>query len=188
VYRTQLEDILAEGRRLLDAEDFLGAYNKYTSGFSIYKLVFTNSDYDRTVKNTVEQTTAMLTNYAGTVNSAIAPVEALHRDIIARPRSSITAEQTTEADRLWANMAADVDSLQMMKQQIWNAYGEIVGIPRDEKMGEGRHYLNFARLLLDGRPDEDKSEGLLGVIDGLYEYMAYPLAERYLAIIEGEFE
>jgi hypothetical protein len=169
VYLNQLEDILARGRLLIDSGDYGGAYNLYLSGFSLFAAAFAESDYSGEIKSrmaatqqTIQATEASFAQHAQNIQPIAAEISAL-QTADGTPREHLAAVTQT-FDRIREN----INGLIQMKNLVWDVRDDYRQYLEIENTSEGRHYVTFGNILINGRSGQDVHEGLLGAIDGLW--------------------
>jgi hypothetical protein len=188
VFRNQLEGILVEGRRLLDAGQYIEAYNRYLSGFSLYQSVFTGSDYPASVKSSVNVTNGSISAAAASLAQLSPRITSIVTELAALPPVSGNSRGqlliiTQSLDRI----RGELDDLVQLKSVLWNARDDYRRFGTLDFQSEGRHYITFCNLLINGRPDQDVREGLLGAIDGLWQSITGLLEKPAGAAADGAF-
>lgn len=178
VFRNQLENILVNGRLLIDEGRYIDAFNLYLSGFSLYQAVFAASDYPESVKASMNTTQRTIGSIAVSFTQQAQRIQEIAAELAALPATSDNArEQFLVVSQEVSRFRNEFNDLVQTKNLVWDirdAYQDYSGI---ENSGEGRYYINFGNLLINGRPGEDVREGFLGVTDGLWRLVIRPLEE-----------
>ncbi|GMO18197.1 MAG: hypothetical protein Pg6A_04930 [Termitinemataceae bacterium] len=188
INRERIENILRQGRELLDREDYIGALKKYREGFEIFDYELHDSGFKTDLIKKTDATVAGI-DKAITGAAEVSPVMKNAGQTLnaANGNRSLsfkrqTAEQTTKS------IMPRLDSLIKIKEDIAKAHdyfeltGDLPEIEGSEKLG--RFYYPAAALFLRGRAASDKREGILGAIDGIWQSAAVPLDRLVTGIAE----
>jgi hypothetical protein len=176
VFRNQIENILVEGRHLINVGRFADAYNLYLSGFSFYENIFARSDYPANVKysvNTTQQTFSRTSSSFVQLSQRIMPIAAELTTLSMTTDNS--QRQLLAISQALNRIRGDLNDLVQIKNLISDAADDYRSYSEIESRDEGRYHIIFGNLLINGRADQDVREGLLGAIDGLWQAIAGPL-------------
>jgi hypothetical protein len=190
VFRNQLESILVEGRRLIDSGQYTNAYDLYLTGFTLYESVFDESGYSANVKFSVNRTrdiisraSASFTRLSQRITAVATEVSALSATAFDNPR-----EQMLVVTRTLSRIRGDLNDFVQLKSLIWDARDGYRGFGAIESNDEGRYYITFGNLLINGRSDQDVREGLLGAVDGLWRAVSDPLETLASTAMDEAFD
>ncbi|MDR1469550.1 MAG: hypothetical protein LBT00_09680 [Spirochaetaceae bacterium] len=188
VFTNQLENILVNGRLLIDENRYLDAFNLYSSGFSLYQSVFATSDYSASIKSSMSTTQSTI----GSITASFTRQEARMREIAAEFAALPTApdnpqEQFSAITQAVDRFRSELNGLVQTKNLVWDVHDAYQGYSEIENESEGHYYISFGNLLINGRPDQDVREGFLGVMDGLWRFVMRPLEEVVGTAAENVF-
>jgi hypothetical protein len=186
VFRNQIEDILLNGRRLIDTGQYADAYDLYLTGFSLYENVFSRSDYPATVKSSATAAQRSVSGMAASfaqLSQRIAPAAG---EIAALATSSNNPRrQLVSVTQTLSGIRSELNDLSQMKRAVSNARDEYRSYSEIESRNEGRYYITFANLLINGRSSQNIQEGLLGAVNGLWRAIAVSLENAASSAANG---
>jgi hypothetical protein len=178
VYSNQLDNILVNGRILIDSGRYLDAYNLYKLGFSLYLDLFAESDYPQSVKSSVNANQRTIDSITTSINQEAPRIQEIAAEFAMLPVTSDNPqEQFLAIAQAVSRFRNELDVFIRIKDlacDVRDAYREY---ERIENSDEGRYHIIFGNLLINGRPKEDVREGVLGAMDGLWRLVINPLAE-----------
>lgn len=184
INRKLIEDILKQGRALIDAGDYLGALRKYREGILIYDYELREANFPEDI---MSETRAMLES----VDRAIAAAGNVQTPL-QNARQSINAlganRENTPRNRQIINNAVaalspQLDALTRIKAEFARAHhfydttSDLPLIDGSDKLG--KHYYAAAALFSRGRANAGVREGLLGAVDGMWRNAVEPLSAAF---------
>jgi hypothetical protein len=199
--RRRLEEIMVEGRALIDRGDYGAAMGRYAEGLEIYRDKFFSTGYGEPVDSRVRFYLEALMKgiedfalLAAPFQGALAGLDRIplegEEDNLALLRDCY-ARLALPMERLIAVNNAMAEALNYFDEQLARFLSENPG------MGD-RNYLAFASRIVRGRADADTQEGLLGAAAGLWASSLSPfeaalekaaeLAYRNAYAGQGQFE
>ncbi|MDR3123625.1 MAG: hypothetical protein LBU16_07610 [Treponema sp.] len=169
--RRFLEQIMVEGRELIDRGDYVAAMRRYADGLDIYQDEFFSKRYGestearvrrslRTLMTSIEDFAALLTPF----RNAIAGLDQV----------SLTegAESLARLRDFYVRLSPLMERLIAMENAVaeaGNYFDEQLALFRQEDPNIGdRNYLAFVSRVVRGRSDTDIQEGFLGSMAGLW--------------------
>lgn len=173
VNRTRLENILVQGRALIDQKDYSGAVAAYVSGLDLYWDEFFEGGYGKEVENRVSRGRIDINGNASSF-TALAPQvrrTAAEAAQIGRQAAVVTAEDLPKVEALYDKFIPEIEELSRTMdtlQSVAAYYGEQLTLlqAEDDTLGD-RSFLSFASRLVHGRSGEGVPEGILGAVEGL---------------------
>jgi hypothetical protein len=185
INRRRLERILADGRALLDREDYVGAMRAYAGGLDIYREAFFNAGYGELVEN---QVNAGIQN----INAGIDALAALNDPV----RAAVTS-----LEELSARDSPDITQIRNVYQRLQPELNQVAALKnsliatesyfekqlalireQDPSLGD-RSFLSFAGWLLRGR-SSDIQEGMIGAAAGLWMNAAGRYERSFAALTD----
>jgi hypothetical protein len=190
VFRNQIENILVSGRELIDAGRYAEAYNLYLTGLPLYENIFAASDYADSVKSSVSATQE-------TIRGASAAFARLSQRIMLIAEEINAATAVLSADsraqllfvtQTLSRIRGELNDLVQTKALLWDVRDDYRRYGAIESTHEGRYYIMFGNLLINGRADQDNKEGLVGAINGLWQSVISPLETLASIAADGAFQ
>ena len=174
--RSRFEQIMAEGRTLIDAGAFSAAAKKYAEGFVIYKEEFDAAGYGPLIESRVEgglQSISAGVDYLGPI------VERLNAALIAFEQTLASAPggaAVPDAAEAYARLEAAFLELASVRNSVTSAGRSfenqfILLQSADKTLTEGS-FLPFAFRIVLGRKTEIRPEGIMGAMDTLWIALA----------------
>jgi hypothetical protein len=186
VFRNQLENILVNGRLLIDEGDYAGAYNLYLSGFSLYRNVFNASDYQADVKASMNATQDSIVRTEALVSQQAQRIRPLAAEFTALPKESDDSyTQFLAVAQAVDRIRGELNGLIEIQERVYDARDDYRRYSAIENSGEAGYYISFGNLLINGRADQDIQEGLLGVTAALWQSATKPLEEITNNAVDG---
>jgi tetratricopeptide (TPR) repeat protein len=165
VLRNQLRNILERGREMLDRGDIEGALQMYASGMGLMREDFFTAGFGARIEREVQQETERLNS----ILASLGPENTRMTSISAELTRAINSGQPARIQDQINNLSPVMDNFIGMKQGIYdsvNITDRILDELRSAHPGMGdRNHLAFLTRLINGRPNEQIQEGLLGVFD-----------------------
>lgn len=163
--RAKFEEIMANGRVLIDNRKFAEAVRLYESGFVLYRPEFTDGSFEQAVVDDSFQRVSIIsgdiirfTNGLGALNDSFAALAAAYR--------SGDDKATVEA---WKQAEAEALSVAAIRAEIVNEGRALeqtfATISANNPSATDNSFLPFAFRLILGRKTEGKLEGVAGAID-----------------------
>ncbi|MDR1430097.1 MAG: hypothetical protein LBI85_07375 [Spirochaetaceae bacterium] len=171
--RNQLERILADGRALIDAGRYPDALARYSEGFSLYLPEFHAADYGSIVINQVDNNVEEIERAIGRFNEILGP---LNEGVIAFERQGAQ----TPGSGAFAGLSAAYDRLKPRLLELMELRNTLATtadyFQRQQALLQETHprlgdssFLPFATRLVLGRSTETVPEGMLGIMDTLWD-------------------
>jgi hypothetical protein len=187
-FDTILEQILINGRTLIDQENYVEAFNLYLSGLSFHQNVLVEPNYP---ENAVSPTTTSRRIINSLLTSFNLEVRGI-REIAAgfnsiRTASNNPREQLMAVTRAVDRFRIELNRIIRTKASLWTMRDSYLSYNEVENNAEGRYYAAFGNLMISGRPEADVQEGLLGVAHGLWRQVTQPLKEIAINAAVGAF-
>jgi hypothetical protein len=176
--RKYLDDIMEQGRALLDRGNYGGALRMYASGLDIYRADFFDSGFGEEVEqaartgiDTLERAVNEFGPIADRLDSAVQRLSGLPEDA--------ALEQINESFDGFASAAVELTRIFGSIAGVGNSFEENLAVLQsaDENMGD-QSFLAFAGRLIRG--PADRSEGMMGALDRYWQDRA-GRGERYVA-------
>ena len=190
--RAQLDNVLTEGRALLDNRDYAGALTMYSSGMELYKKEFYDAKYGDMVYAQVEENLRQITAGTGNfsaantrLNSALAEFE------------RVAAQNTGSAGlNAIARAYTDLEEAALNFMNVRNTMakaGEAIKIQSDliRQIDDSRgdaSFLPFILRLLEGRAGQDVPEGMIGTMDTVWSLARNQVEERLTGIAGATYD
>jgi hypothetical protein len=194
VNRRAMERILAEGRALLDAEDYVGAMNKYAEGLTLYQTEVFAAGYGPAIENTVRTSLDAVNRSVAALNTAARQTEPGMNTMrgletggagagLSSAAQSVaqSAQELAAAGSAYQSLIPELDRIVGIKNSVASSNTALVeqgkNLPVFDKdiITEGQYFFQFAPIFLHGRANQDIREGMLGAIDGLWTTLAPPV-------------
>jgi thioredoxin-like negative regulator of GroEL len=188
VNRRIIEDILREGRALIDAGDYIGAIRKYQSGFAIYEVELWESSFWPRFEQNVEASLAGINEAIGRSSSLLGQLNSVRAAVALMPNHHDTPQNRDTLNNAFNSLIPQLDALIQIKEvfaraeRFFTVTGELPEV--EESAQSGRHFFPMAALFMRGRGNQDVREGMLGAVDALWRSAVIPLSDAYGDILE----
>lgn len=167
--RAQFEAIMADGRQLIDEQQYTAAARRYTDGFVLYREEFYQENYGPLVVSRVDAGLAeidqTLVEFEGLYDRLIASIE-LFKQSAATSRGKASLNSYSSAfqavEDLVLAYAAVRNRIAAVGRSFENQFLLLQGA--DETLGDSS-FLPFAFRFILGRRTEVRPEGILGTLD-----------------------
>jgi hypothetical protein len=187
--RNRLEQILVDGRALLDKGQYVAAINCYAGGLDIYQDEFFSADYGDLINNqvhnslrTLAESITLFTSLAVSLNNALAGME-----LVRSGEGDRVSQLRVIYNRLYPELEQMI-SINNAIAETGNFYDKQLAIlhESDNAMGD-RSFLSFASRLIYGREEEDLQEGILGSVAGLWHSVLSSFDNTLLTLTDQSF-
>jgi tetratricopeptide (TPR) repeat protein len=167
--RNRLQNILVQGRAQLDAGSYAEALNTYASGLDIYQEDFFQSGYGEEVEGRVRRG---IEDLAG-IQSQFPPIAGSLVNLTAQmdelEKSNAVPFRIDPVFRQAEPLVSDMIRLQEILYETANYFdAQLARIQEEDNELNDRSFLSFATRLIHGRSGESIQEGMIGVLEGLW--------------------
>ncbi|GAB1481670.1 hypothetical protein MASR2M78_04850 [Treponema sp.] len=170
--RAQFEKIMADGRALIDRNEFTAAARRYTDGFVLYRDEFYAEGYGdlvvsrvdggiRTINSDIERFSNLLTR----LSAAIAALEAALAQAQTMNDYASSLDAFQRAESLFLEFASIRNSVASSGRSLENQFLLLQGANKNIVESS---FLPFAYRFVLGRKTEPRPEGILGSMDTLW--------------------
>jgi hypothetical protein len=168
--RNQLEQILIDGRALIDRGDYVAAIRRYSDGLSLYRDDFFKAGYGDEVEGRVNRGITAITESINTFAARAAPVSLVIAELSA-PGSG-AGEAYARFRNIYNRLKPELETLITVNNALAEtgaAFEAQLAVfqEQDSAMGD-RSFLSFASTVIFGRTNETVQEGMLGSVAGLW--------------------
>jgi hypothetical protein len=183
--RRQIDDILKEGRALLDKDDFTAAALKYESGFAIFEKEMKEASLGEAIVKGAAENRTKAALAADVVAEAAAPAASFHSALNAASPVTEAPGRLRAAAHALEDLLPELDGLIRAKANLVDAAaffsgvrsGAEAAVKKSEQIG--LFFFPTSALLIRGRPGEGGSEGILGAADALWKSIVRPFDDAY---------
>jgi hypothetical protein len=168
--RNQLEQILIDGRSLIDQGEYAAAIRRYADGLSLYRDDFFKAGYGDEVEGRVNRGIATITESINTFAARTAPVGLISAELSVSNAGA--GEAYTRFRNTYNRLKPELETLISVNNALaetgaaFEAQLELFQ-EQDSAMGD-RSFLSFASRVIYGRANETIQEGMLGAVAGLW--------------------
>jgi tetratricopeptide (TPR) repeat protein len=171
--RNYLEQILADGRALIDRGEYVAAINRYAGGLNLYRDEFFNAGDGEMVESRVNSSITAISEdvhnfgtISGSVNTILGNLEQIIRQE-GNDRESLTQFQ---AD--YEQFMPALDQLILLNNELVDTGSyfdnQLAALQETLQVVGDRSFLSFASRLIHGRADQPVQEGMIGAVEGFW--------------------
>jgi hypothetical protein len=186
--RRLMEDILRQGRELLDKRQYLAALEKYKSGFTLYQTEMRDANFGDDIAgrtgaylNAIDAAISTITAVLAPINNTITTLGSIDNNVDT-PQNRLAVANTLSAVEPALNRLIEAKTAFAGADVFLESTGARPEIT--ESSNTGRYFFPFASLFIRGRPNESIREGMLGTVDAIWESIMLPLDNAYLITSE----
>jgi chaperonin cofactor prefoldin len=167
----QLNEILAEGSRLLAQGNYVDSLRVYLRGLDLYQQEFFAAGYGADVETRVRQSITDLNGSTATLSSLVSLLTDAINAMEGQRNQGIEQANLSTYRTLYVRVGTELDRLTALRgsyNQTETYYREQMNVIRrtNPEVGD-RVFLSFAARLFEGRPD-DPQDGMIGLLDTLW--------------------
>ncbi|WP_461256243.1 hypothetical protein [Treponema sp. R80B11-R83G3] len=175
VNRNRLASIMERGRELLDKGDCAAAIQVYAEGMDFMRDEFFAAGYGADIENEAIAQTERVNSILASFQQTSSQMGAISAEMIRVINSGGVVGISETADRL----ASSADGFIALKQELYAADAVFAGILNVIRAREpeivDRNHISFIRISINGRAEENKQEGMLGVFDVYWKNSIEPV-------------
>jgi tetratricopeptide (TPR) repeat protein len=188
--RKRLENILVQGRALIDQGDYSGAMRAYSQGLDIYRDEFFASGYGDMVESRVAAGINDINDCVAALTAINAPIEA----------SIASLERIGEGEEVSpSGMRGGYEQLRPNLETLVDLKGALIttgeyfdrqlAVLQEQNPSLGdRSFLSFASRLISGRSTGEVQEGMLGAVAGLWIHTSGRYEEVLSSVIDRAYD
>lgn len=174
--RSRFEQIMSEGRALIDRNQFAAAARKYTEGFVLYKEEFDASNYGPLVLSRVEEGLRTINGNVASFSSSAGRMEAVVSSFERVLSASDGPQSLGSAEAAFAELESAMLDFAGMRNSITAAgrgfEDQFLLLQGADKNLTDSSFLPFAFRFVLGRKTEIRPEGIMGAMDTLWIELA----------------
>jgi hypothetical protein len=186
--RRKMEDILVQGRALIDAGNYLGALRKYQTGFALFQPEMWAANFGAEISDSTRTNLNAVENAIVAVSQTIDPINSLRANFERMNLRSDTAANRTAMNNFYNTLEPQLSRLVSAKLTLARAENIFSDInERDyiaNSTNSGHYFFSMAPVFIRGRTNESIREGMLGAVDALWRSAVLPLDDVYVVMSE----
>jgi len=165
VNRNRLLDIMERAAEFLQNGDCNSAILVYAEGMDIMRDEFFTAGYGANIENDVRRETERMTSVISAFQQRSSQMGAISADMV----RALNAGDIARINEITERLAPAMDSFIALKQEMYQVYSVFTRTLNQIRGNEpdiiDRNHLSFMQVIINGRHEENHSEGFLGSFD-----------------------